>query len=81
MGSGFRKLMVSSWPTNLADDIGIAAGPLLVASQTDAPLLIASAALMVWLPPLVFGLYAGVIADRLDRRLLVASSTPLVPSC
>ena len=72
MGTGFRRLMVSSWLTNLADGIGIAAGPLLVASQTDDPLLIASAALMVWLPPLVFGLYAGVIADRLDRRLVVA---------
>ncbi|MBA3803828.1 MAG: MFS transporter, partial [Acidimicrobiia bacterium] len=39
MGTGFRRLMVSSWLTNLADGIGIAAGPLLVASQTDDPLL------------------------------------------
>jgi predicted MFS family arabinose efflux permease len=71
LGRSFRWLVASSWSTNLSDGLGIAAGPLLVASQTDDPLLIAMAALLQWLPPLLFSLYAGVLADRLDRRLLV----------
>jgi MFS family permease len=70
-GIGFRWLLASSWLTNLGDGIAIAAGPLLVASLTDDPLLIAMAALLQWLPPLLFGLYAGALADRLDRKLMV----------
>lgn len=71
MGSGFRWLMTSSWVSNLGDGIAVAAGPLLVASQTDEPLLVAAASLLQFLPWLLFGLYAGVLADRLDRRKLV----------
>ena len=70
-GPGFRWLLASSWLTNLGDGIAIAAGPLLVASLSDDPLLIAMAALLQWLPPLLFGLYAGALSDRLDRKLLV----------
>ena len=71
LGGGFRWLLGSSWITNLSDGISVAAGPLLVASQTDDPLLVALAALLGWLPPLLFGLYAGALSDRLDRRLIV----------
>ncbi len=71
LGVGFRWLLASSWTSNLGDGIAIAAGPLLVASQTDDPFLVALAALLQWLPPLVFGLFAGAISDRLDRRLIV----------
>ena len=71
LGTGFRWVLASSWTTNLGDGIAIAAGPLLVASQTDEPFLVALAALMVWAPPLLFGLYAGAITDRLDRRRIV----------
>lgn len=71
LGSGFRWLMASSWVSDLGDGIALAAGPLLVASQTDSPMLVAMAALLQRLPWLVFGLYAGVLADRLDRRLMV----------
>jgi MFS family permease len=71
MGSGFRWLLSSSWVSNLGDGIALAAGPLLVASQTHDPLLVALAGLLQRLPWLLFGLYAGVIADRHDRRLIV----------
>jgi len=64
-------MLASAWVSNLGDGIAIAAGPLLVASQTDQPFLIALAALLQWLPAFVFGLFAGAIADRLDRRLIV----------
>lgn len=71
LGRGFRLLLASSWLSNLGDGIAIAAGPLLVASLTDDPLLVAAAATFQWLPPLLFGLWAGALSDRLDRRRLV----------
>lgn len=73
LGPGFRWLLASSWASNLGDGIALAAGPLLVASQTHDPLLVALAATVQWLPPLLFGLFAGVLADRLDRVLIVVT--------
>ncbi|MCA1570716.1 MAG: MFS transporter [Chloroflexi bacterium] len=73
LGGGFRWLLASSWISNLGDGIAIAAGPLLVASLTDDAFLVALAALVQWLPPLLFGLYAGALSDRLDRRLIVVT--------
>ena len=71
MGTPFRWLVGSSWTSNLGDGIALAAGPLLVASQTGDPLLVALGALLQRLPWLLFGLHAGVLADRVDRRVLV----------
>lgn len=71
LGTGFRWLVGSSWVTNLGDGMLIAAGPLLVASQTRDPILVASAMLALQAPWLVFGLFAGALADRLDRRLVM----------
>src|SRR4051812_24995656 len=73
MGTSFRWLVGSSWTSNLGDGIGLAAGPLLIASQTQDPLLVALAALLQRLPWLLFGLYAGVLADRMNRRDLVVA--------
>jgi MFS family permease len=64
-------MLASWWVTNIGDGIALAAGPLLVASQTRDPLLVALATLLQRLPWLLFGLYAGVIADRLDRRMIL----------
>jgi len=71
MGTGFRWLLGSSWTSNIGDGIAVAAAPLLVASQTRSPVLVALAALLQRLPWLVFGLWAGALADRLDRRVVV----------
>jgi MFS family permease len=71
LGRSFRWLLASSWVTNLGDGITLAAGPLLVASETHSPLAVALAALLQRLPWLLFGLYAGVLADRLNRRTIV----------
>jgi MFS family permease len=71
LGRGFRWLLASSWVSNLGDGIALAAGPLLVASQTDDAFLVALAALLQRLPWLCFGLLAGALADRIDRRLIV----------
>ncbi|GAA3918310.1 hypothetical protein Aau02nite_85390 [Amorphoplanes auranticolor] len=74
LGTGFRWLLASSWSTNLGDGIATAAGPLLLASLTQDPFLISLAAMLRWAPPLVFGLYAGVLADRHDRRRVVMAA-------
>ena len=71
LGRGFRRLLASSWTSNLGDGIALAAGPLLLAAQTGSPLLVALGATAQWLPPLLFGLLAGALTDRLDRRLII----------
>jgi len=71
-GPGFRWLLASSWISNAGDGLAIAAGPLLVASQTRSPFLVAMAGVLQRLPWLLLGLYAGALADRLDRRVVVA---------
>jgi predicted MFS family arabinose efflux permease len=72
LGTSFRWLLASSWISNLGDGFALAAGPLLVASQTRNPNLVALATLVQRLPWLLFGLHAGVLSDRVNRRLLVA---------
>ena len=71
LGAGYRWLVGSSWTSNLGDGIALAAGPLLVASQTRDPFLVSLAVLLQRLPWLLFGLHAGAIADRVDRKRLV----------
>ena len=73
LGTGFRWLLASSWVSNLGDGIALAAGPLLVASQTDDPGLVALAVLVQQLPWLLFGLWAGALSDRVDRRAIVVT--------
>lgn len=73
LGTGFRWLLASSWISNLGDGVALAAGPLLVASQTRDPFLVAMAVLLQQLPWLLFGLFAGALSDRVDRRLIVVA--------
>jgi MFS family permease len=73
LGAGFRWLLASSWSSNAGDGIAMAAGPLLVASLTHDAVLIALAATLQWLPPLLFALVAGTLSDRVDRRLIVVT--------
>jgi predicted MFS family arabinose efflux permease len=71
LGQSFRWLLGSSVISNTGDGIALAAGPLLVASATQDPVLVAGAAFLLRLPWLLFGVVAGAYVDRLDRRLLV----------
>ncbi len=71
LGGSFRWLLVSSVITNVGDGIALAAGPLLVASLTRDPLLVSMALLSQQLPNLLFGIPAGAVADRFDRRLII----------
>jgi MFS family permease len=74
LGPGFRWLMSSAWVGNVGDGIALSAGPLLIASETRSAFLVASAAFLQRLPWLLLGLPAGVIADRVDRRMLLVCS-------
>ncbi|HWI32595.1 MAG TPA: MFS transporter [Microbacterium sp.] len=71
LGTDFRWLLASSWTSNIGDGIALSAAPLLIASLTSSPLLVAAGAMMQFLPWLLFGLLAGSIADHRDRRRLV----------
>lgn len=71
LGRPFRWLIASSWVSNLGDGFALSAGPLLVASQSHNPTLVALATLLQRLPWLLFALSAGVIADRHDRGRIV----------
>jgi MFS family permease len=72
LGRSFRWLLASAIVTNAGDGIALAAGPLLVASQTRDPFLVSLALLSEYLPVLLFGVVGGVAADRFDRRRMVA---------
>ncbi|WP_336632277.1 MULTISPECIES: MFS transporter [unclassified Microbacterium] len=71
LGRDFRWLLSSSWTSNLGDGIALSAAPLLIASLTSSPILVAAGAMMQFLPWLLFGLFAGSVADHHDRRRLV----------
>ena len=71
LGISFRWLLASTWTSNIGDGIALSAAPLLIASVTSSPILVASGAMMQILPWLLFGLLAGSIADHHDRRRLV----------
>jgi MFS family permease len=70
LGPSFRWLLASAIFSNLGDGIALAAGPLLVASQTGDPFLVAMAYFVQVTPPLLFSLWAGAAADRLNRRTI-----------
>jgi MFS family permease len=71
LGRSFRWLLSATLVNNIGDGVVIAAGPLLVASQTRDPFLVSLALFMEYLPIFVFGVIGGVAADRFDRRRIV----------
>ncbi|MBR7742766.1 MFS transporter [Phycicoccus sp. BSK3Z-2] len=74
LGRPFRWQLASSWVGQIGDGIALAAGPLLVASQTRSAVLIALAAAVQLLPTLLLGLWVGAVVDRVDRRRLVITA-------
>ena len=70
LGSDFRWLWAQSTITNLGDGMLLAAGPLLVTTITREPFAVAMAVFLQQLPWVLFGMPAGAIIDRVDRRRL-----------
>ncbi|WP_436493112.1 MFS transporter [Actinokineospora sp. HUAS TT18] len=75
-----RWLLGSSALSNLGDGIGKVAFPLLAASLTRDPVLIAGLSAVSFLPWLLFASLSGVLIDRVDRRraMLLANSARAV---
>ena len=74
LGSPFRWLIGSQWVTNLGDGIALAAGPLLVEAETNSVGLVGLSWLLGRLPWMLFGLHAGLLADRVDRRIVIIAA-------
>lgn len=70
-------MWLSATIADLADGVLLAAAPLLVASITREPFPIAMAVFAQRLPWLLFGIVAGAIIDRLDRRMLMVAADAL----
>ena len=71
LGSSFSLLLGASVVSNLGDGVRLAALPLLGATLTSSPLLIAGITAAQFLPWLTFAPFGGVIVDRSDRRRLI----------
>lgn len=69
LGPNYRKVWASAAASNLADGIFWIALPLIAVTLTTEPALVAGVAIAARLPWLFFVLFAGAIADRVDRRV------------
>lgn len=68
LGRPFGVQLASTGLANLGAGILGTLAPLLALSLTSSPMLISALTAATWLPWLLFGLVAGVIVDRVDRR-------------
>lgn len=75
--STFRRLWLATAVSNVADGVIAVAAPLLAATLTRDPALIAGLVVAQKLPWLLFSLPSGAIVDRLDRRIVVQSANIL----
>jgi len=74
LGARFWRLYASSATSNLADGIGRTALPLLAASYTRDPVLVAGLTTFAFLPWLLFALVSGALVDRMDRRYAMSAA-------
>jgi MFS family permease len=72
LGRDFGKLWTAAAFSNLADGMGRMAVPLIATTLTNDPLIISVIAALAFVPWLLFGLPAGMIVDRFDRRIVMA---------
>ncbi|MBW9108440.1 MFS transporter [Microbacterium ureisolvens] len=77
LGRDFGKLWTAAAFSNLADGLGRVAVPLIATTLTRDPLAISAIGALAFLPWLVFGLPAGMIVDRFDRRWIMAFANGL----
>ncbi|MEV0735508.1 MFS transporter [Streptomyces sp. NPDC050549] len=78
---GFRNFWLSRAVSGLGSAVTTVALPVLVFQQSRSPLLVSLVAAAGTLPYLVFGLVAGAVADRVDRRTLMIVTDCLSALC
>jgi MFS family permease len=71
LGTRFRLVWLAVIVSSTGDGMFITAFPLLAATLTRDPVLIAGITVATRLPWLVFSMVTGAIADRMDRRRLM----------
>lgn len=71
LGSNFWRLWTATAISNLGDGVRMAALPLLAATMTRDPLLVAGTVVAAQLPWLLFALVSGALVDRIDRRKII----------
>jgi MFS family permease len=77
LGARFDRLSIAAGVSNIGDGVSGAAFPLLVASLTRDPLLVAAATLIGRLPWLLFALISGALVDRMDRKRVMVITNVL----
>jgi MFS family permease len=68
LGRNYRKLWTAAAISNMGDGVVLTATPLLAASLTRDPVLVANVAVLERLPWALFALVSGALVDRWDRR-------------
>ena len=68
LGPSFARLWLAQGISNLGDGVYLTALPLLAATLTRDPFAVSAVMFAEWLPWLLFGLLAGALLDRWDRR-------------
>jgi MFS family permease len=71
IGARFRLVWLSVIISSTGDGVFVTALPLLAATLTGDPVLIAGITIATRLPWLVLSMFTGAIADRMDRRRLM----------
>ena len=71
LGRAFTGLWSASTTSALGSGLTTVAAPLLVATRSDDPMVVAASFVAAWLPWLLFALPGGVLVDRVDRRRLM----------
>ncbi len=80
-GGSFGRLFGAAVASNLADGIGRTAVPLLATTLTHDPVAISVITALAFVPWLLFGIPAGVIVDRIDRRVAMAAANGVRVFC
>lgn len=73
--SGFLLLWTASTTSSFASWVMKLALPMVAAQMTTSPLLVSGVTFAFTLPWLTFGLQAGALTDRLDRRTILLGTT------
>jgi len=71
LGPDYARLWLASAVSVTGDGVTVTAGPLLAASITRDPLLVAGALFAQLLPWLIFALLSGALVDRLEPGALI----------
>jgi MFS family permease len=74
LGVAFNRLWSASLASNIADGLFKTSVPLLAATLTRDPVVIAALGAIVMLPWLLFAIPIGTVVDRVDRRQALAIS-------